>query len=429
MRQCSYACSSVEHRISRRSLLAGLAGGAAGAMGLSGFAHPAVAEQLKAAAKRVLVVFLAGGSSQLETWDPKPGTDTGGPTLAIPTSVSGVHIAELLPYTARQMHRLAIVRSINTKEDDHGKGHYMMETGRRQEPGMSYPTIGSVAAKFLASEAESLPGYVHVTPGGSSFGTTDSAFLGPKFASVTLGDGVLPTTAARPESLTESADRMRNEMRRRADHRFQQRRRTAETEAYSQSYEQAAELIAKREVFDVTKESPRDLERYGTHDFGRHMLLARRLLERGITAVKVSHSNYDTHNENFDFHIEQLGEFDRPFATMIEDLAERGMLDSTLVVVMAEFGRTPRINHLLGRDHWSAAWSVCLAGCGIQGGAVIGKTNPNGTAVADRQVGAGHLFHTYFRALGLDPTKKYVVAGQPIPMADPQADAIQELLA
>ena len=156
-------------------------------------------------------------------------------------------------------------------------------------------------------------------------------------------------------------------------------------------------------------------DRYGRHDFGRHCLLARRLLEGGVTFVKVTHSNYDTHHENFDFHIEQLGEFDRPFATLLDDLAERGLLDSTLVVVMSEFGRTPKINRNYGRDHWAKAWSVALAGCGIKGGAVVGKTNANGTAVTDREVNGGHLFHTYFRALGLEPDEELLRR----PAADP----------
>ena len=145
--------------------------------------------------------------------------------------------------------------------------------------------------------------------------------------------------------------------------------------------------------------------------------------------MKVSHSNYDTHHENFDFHIEQLGEFDRTFATLLDDLAERGLLDSTLVIVMSEFGRTPTINRNMGRDHWSRAWSIAMAGCGVRGGAVVGRTNANGTAVVDRQVHGGHLFHTYFRALGLNPTRNYYHDGRPIPMADPQASAIQEVLA
>jgi uncharacterized protein (DUF1501 family) len=148
-----------------------------------------------------------------------------------------------------------------------------------------------------------------------------------------------------------------------------------------------------------------------------------------VTFVKVTHSNYDTHHENFDFHIEQLGEFDRTFATLLEDLAQRGLLDTTLVLVMSEFGRTPKINRNNGRDHWGTAWSVAAAGCGIKGGAAHGRTNANGTAVADGLVHGGHLFHTWFRALGLDPTKNYWTNGRPIPRADPKADAIKEILA
>jgi len=145
--------------------------------------------------------------------------------------------------------------------------------------------------------------------------------------------------------------------------------------------------------------------------------------------VKVSHSNYDTHHENFDFHIEQLGEFDRPFAALLDDLSDRGMLDSTLVVVMSEMGRTPRINDRYGRDHWSKAWSVVMAGAGIKGGAVVGKTNATGTAVSDREVTSGHLFHTYLRAVGLDSAKNFYPNARPVPVADPKAAAITEVLA
>ena len=130
--------------------------------------------------------------------------------------------------------------------------------------------------------------------------------------------------------------------------------------------------MARHNIFDLSRESMMLRDRYGNHDFGRHCLLARRLLEAGVSFVKVTHSNYDTHHENFDFHIEQLGEFDRTFANMLEDLAQRGMLDSTLVVVMSEFGRTPTINRNMGRDHWSRAWSIAMAGCGVQGGVARG---------------------------------------------------------
>src|SRR5439155_11733050 len=205
--------------------------------------------------------------------------------------------------------------------------------------------------------------------------------------------------------------------------------RSAATEAYAESFAQAERVFHKADVFDVSKENPKTADRYGRHDFGRHLLLARRLLEAGVTYVKVSHSNYDTHHENFDFHIEQLGEFDRPFAAFLDDLADRGMLDSTLVVVMSEMGRTPKINDRFGRDHWSRAWSVALAGCGIKGGAAVGKTNANGTTVTDREVGSGHLFHTYLRAVGLNPTKNFYPNERPVPIADPKAAAIDEILA
>lgn len=419
-----YACQSPEHGLSRRAFLG------ASAFGLGMLASPLAAAELKKQQKRVLLIWLSGGSSQLETWDPKPGTDTGGPFRSIATSVPGTRICELLPQTAKQMHRMALIRGLNTAEDDHGKGAVIMHTGRRPDPALEYPHLGSVMAKLLAPADCPLPGYVHISPkGGGGFGKTDSAFLGPKYSSVTLGDGKPPANLLRPPTLTETADQKRNALRHRLDQQFTLGRKTAETEAYMESYEQAAQLMRQTKLFDVAEEPASQRERYGNHDFGRHCLLARRLLEAGVTFVKVTHSNYDTHHENFDFHIEQLGEFDRPFANLFVDLHERGMLESTLIIVAAEFGRTPKINRNFGRDHWSHAWSIAVGGCGIKGGAVVGKTNANGTAVTDRQVNGGHLFHTYFRALKLNPEKNHYYQGRPIPMADPKAEAIREVLA
>ncbi len=424
-----YACNSPEHRLSRRQFLAGTAAGALG-VGFGGLIHPAAAKEMAAAQKRVLLVWLHGGVSQLETWDPKPGTDTGGPFQAIDTSAPGVRISELLPFTAKHVHRMALVRGIDTAENNHGKGAYFMHTGRREAPATEYPHLGSVMAKLLTAPDNPLPGYVHVTPRGEGgFNKTDAAFLGPKYASVTLGDGKPPANLLRPDAVSEAADRQRNDLRERLDDRFLKGRRTAETEAYTQSFEQAAQLMERKGTFDIGKEPAKLAELYGRHDFGRHCLLARRLLESGVTFVKVTHSNYDTHHENFDFHIEQLGEFDRTFATLLDDLDQRGLLATTLVIVMSEFGRTPKINRNYGRDHWGTAWSVALAGCGIKGGVVHGKTNANGTAVTDGKVHAAHLFHTYFKALGLNPKKNHYVNQQPIPMADPQAAAIPEVLA
>jgi hypothetical protein len=328
------------------------------------------------------------------------------------------------------MHRMCLVRGINTAEDEHGRGATIMMTGRRTEPGIEYPNLGAVAAKLLGTGSDDLPGHIQIYPGGGGgFSKQDAAFLGPRFGSVGLGDGKPPADLSRPAGLTTDADQQREALRKRLNDRFAKSRRSALTEAYTESYDQAAKVVARKDAFDVEREDPKAADRYGRHDFGRHLLLARRLLEQGVTYVNVQHSNYDTHHENFDFHIEQLGEFDGPFAALIDDLAERGMLESTLVVVMSEFGRTPRINHLYGRDHWSKAWSVALAGAGLKRGAIVGKTNANGTAVTDREVNGGHLFHTYLRAVGQDPTKNFYPNDRPIQIGDPKASAINELLA
>jgi hypothetical protein len=427
---CSYACGSSEHDISRRGFLTGALGGAIGALALDPFNRPAFTRELAKQQKRVLMIWLHGGVSQLETWDPKPGTKTGGPFQAIPTSVPGIHICELLPYTAKQMHRLALVRGMNTAEDDHGKGYYIMHTGRRQEPAMKWPHLGSVCAKLLGDGDNPLPGYIHITPrGNGGVNSEDAAFLSPRYASVALSDGHAPANLDRPAALTETADQQRHAIRMHANERFLRARRTAQTEAYTSSYDQAAQLMRKRDLFDISKEPPVVVDRYGRHDFGRHCLMSRRLLEGGATFVKVMHTNYDTHHENFDFHIEQLGEFDRPFATLLDELEDRGLLSSTLVLVASEFGRTPNINRNYGRDHWSRAWSIALAGCGIKGGSVSGKTNADGTAVTDRQVNGGHLFHTYLQALGFNSKKNFYIEQRPIPIADPKAAPITEVLA
>ena len=427
--RCTYACGSADHIISRRSFLGSATLGLGLASGFSGMVRPAVSAELARRERQVLLVWLAGGASQLETWDPKPGTETGGPFRSIETSVPGLRISELMPLTAQQMHRIALVRGVNTKEDDHAKGQFLMQTGRREVPGQEYPHLGSLAAKYLNSEQNPLPGYVHIQPGGGGLSGREAAFLGPKYGSLVLGNGHAPANTTRAGSLGVAGAAGREVLRHHLNDRFARRRRTAETDAYTTTYDQALQLMERRDAFDVTKEPARDLDRYGTHDFGRHCLLARRLLESGVTFVKVTHSNYDTHNENFDFHLEQVGEFDQSFSALLDDLAQRGRLEHTLVVVMSEFGRTPRINHLYGRDHWSAAWSVALAGAGIKPGVVLGKTNANGTAVVDGQVNAGNLFHTYLRAVGLDPSETFEANGRTAQVADPAVSAIKELLA
>ena len=424
---CSYACQSPEHTIARRQFLGTLAAGVGTIAGLNTLTQPAAAAQLAAKKKRVLSIFLSGGLSQLESWDPKPGTLNGGPCRATPTSVPGVHICELLPKTAQQMHRMALIRSVNTAQNDHGLSRYLIERGHKQSPTSDYPHIGAIVAKGLDDDRSPLPGHIHVSSGAGSR-SSNSAYLGPKYGSIRIGTKGGLRNSQLPGGMTATINDQRQAFRRHVNEGFLQRRRTAETDAYVESYEQAIHLMAQREIFDVTKEPEKLAEKYGTFDLGKQCLLARRLLENNISFVQVSHSNYDTHAENFNFHIEQLGEFDQAFSTLIDDLAERGMLDSTLVVVLTEFGRTPRINNKYGRDHWGKGFSIALAGCGIQHGAVIGAMSKDGTEIADREVKPADLFHTYLRAIGLDPTGEFDIGGRPVPMADPTGKAIEELL-
>jgi hypothetical protein len=267
-----------------------------------------------------------------------------------------------------------------------------------------------------------------ITPGGGGGRGNDSAYLGPQYASIALGNGNPPQNMVRPAQFNDAVEASRHDFRRRVNERFLSRRRTAITDAYTNSYEQALKLMAQADTFDVAKEPEADAVRYGKHDFGRQCLLARRLLENGVTFVQVSHSNYDTHNENFNFHFEQMGEFDKPFAMLVQDLADRGMLDSTLSVVLSEFGRTPNVNLYYGRDHWSHAWSVVCSGAKMPRGAAYGKTNDNGTEITEGQCDHANLFHTYLAAAGLESSSSFDIDGREIPMADPASGPIEELV-
>ena len=412
-------CHQTDHDVSRRAFLA--TGAAAGMLGLTA---PATAQVLKKKQKRVLQLYLQGGVSQLESWDPKPGTKHGGPFRAIPTSVTGMHISELLPHTAQRMHLLSVVRSINLKTNSHHDGRLFMEMGRRSG---EFPYVGSVASRYLTPENAPLPGYLHITTRGLTDNT--NAFLDARHAQMKLAGPQVPNNLVRPDSLTADAARRSSDLLKRLNTRFSGRGgRKAFTDSYNASFEMAEKLMARRDLFEGDA-SPKDLARYGKHPFGRNCILAKTLLENGATVVKVTHHGYDTHAENFNFHLEQLGEFDKTFCMLLDDLHVSGMLDSTLVMIMSEFGRTPKINVRYGRDHWGTAWSIALGGQGLVPGAIIGATNKEGTAVSKREVDGGHLFHTYFQALGLDSSSNHELGGRVVPIGDPAKTPIKELLA
>ena len=414
-------CNRIDHALSRRGFVAG---SAAGMASVGGLLSPAQAEEVRKGQKRILQVFLQGGVSQFESWDPKPATRSGGPFRKISTSVPGIEICELLPHTAQRMHQLSIVRSINLKTNDHGVGRLRMEKGRMSG---DFPYIGSVASKYLAPNNTPLPGYLHVTTRGLTDNT--NAFLEAQHAQMKLLGVKPPENLERPSSLQTDAAQRRNEFRKRLNERFAGRGgQPAFTEAFDSSFEMAERLMSRKALFDA-EPSAKDVERYGSHPFGLRCILSRKLLENGATCVKVTHHGYDTHAENFNFHLEQLGEFDRTFCMLLDDLHDSGLLESTLVMVYSEFGRTPKVNQRYGRDHWGASVSIALGGCGIVPGAVVGSTNAEGTEVADREVDSGHLFHTYFRALGLDTSQNHDIPGHHIPIGDPSTAPIEELLA
>lgn len=418
-------CTPAEHLVSRRQWLGGVA--AAGTMSLC---QPVLAQELRRRRKQVIFIWLDGGLSQLESWDPKPNTQFGGPFRAIPTSVPGIHICELLPKTARQMHHLAIIRSLHTKDNSHSAGVARIQRGDPANRGVTYPFFGSAVARFLGPGDSGLPPYIWVKPGGGGFITQDAGFLGPRYGALALGDGRPPENLLRPDVVSEQDDRERNELRRRLDRRYSAGRRTAATEANSYVYDMAAQLQRHARLFDSSTLPARDVQRYGEHEFGRHMLLGRRLLEAGVTFVKVNSYGWDTHGDNFNGHHNMVPKVDQAFAALIEDLAERRMLDNVLVIMMSEFGRTPRINGHVGRDHWPEAWSLVTAGTGIRRGIAVGRTNALGTFVQGGEHDIGHMFHTWFTALGINADRtRYDNAGQPLPIAHEDCVAVRELLA
>ena len=422
-----YECGSSAHGITRRQMLSTLAG-AAGLAAVGPLAETAIAQEVRQRRKQVLFIWLDGGMSQLESWDPKPRSEFGGPFRAIPTSVPGIHISELMPKTARQMHHLAVVRSMCTRDENHSTGVPLIQRGDPKNRGVTYPYLGSAVTKFIAPEQPELPPYIHIKPGGGGFSYGDAGFLGPRYGALALGDGRPPVHILRPEEITQESDQARNTLRAAANRRFEQGRRTEESQSYEYTYRMAQQLMRRRDLFDLDREPAHVRDRYGRHELGRHLLQARRLLEAGISFVKVTSFHWDTHADNFNYHINLMGQFDQPFAAIVEDLAQRGMLEDTLVVAMSEFGRTPKINEKLGRDHWPEAWSLALAGCGIKPGMVYGRTNERGSWVSDGQMDIGHLFHTIFAALGVR-RPSYRNRGQPLPAANEDCGPIREVLA
>jgi hypothetical protein len=423
-------CGSPEHAVNRRQFLqAGLTAG----LTVGGLTIPGGiwADELRRQQKRVLLLWLAGGSSQLETWDPKPGRPTGGPFKAIPTCVPGIHICELMPKMAKLMNRVALVRSLDTRIADHGQAADMMQRGRRPEGEIAYPDIGAVIAKELGRPDSRVPDYVsfYLATEGRGSGRPYAGFLGPRYGAMSLERSLKPENIERPAALSEREHTEREHLRQFLSERFNRERKATEVEGYNNAYARVRGLMKIDHLFDLEKEPPAVRDRYGKTDFGQHALIARRLLEADVPMVKVARAWWDSHADNFESHRELVAELDHVMSTLLIDLEERGLLESTLVLTLSEFGRTPAINKDVGRDHFASAWSCSFAGCGIKGGTLHGKTDADGKTVSDGKVGAGEVAATIYRALGINPKKHYYVGPRPIPLAPEGSKPIDTVLA
>jgi hypothetical protein len=418
-------CIPTEHLISRRQLLGSAATGA----GLGLLSSPLFAETMKNQEKQVLFIWIDGGMSQLESWDPKPNTQFGGPFRSIPTTIPGIHFSELMPKTAQQAHHLTVIRNLCTKDQDHSSGVDRIQRGDPKPRGPIYPYFGSAVAKLMGDTGNGLPPYVWIKPMSGGFIYKDAGFLGPKYGALAFGDAKPPENLLRNSKITSEDDALRNELRIKLNEKYKLTQDTKKVEANSFVYDTAQELMKRQDLFDESTISSKDKSRYGTHEFGRHMLMARRMLEAGVRFVKVNTYGWDTHGDNFNGHASLVPRFDQSFAAIIEDLSVTGMLDHVLVIAMSEFGRTPRINGHIGRDHWPNAWSLAMAGTGLKKGLVHGKTNKLGTWIDGEEHDIGSMFHTWFSCLGIDSKKtEYDNNGQPLPLAHDDMFPIKDIL-
>ncbi len=399
--------------------------------GLNVLANPAVAADLKKNQKRVIMLWLAGGASQLETWDPKPGASTGGPFRAIPTDVPGIHISELMPEMAKRMKHVCILRGLDTKNGDHGSAAVTMMRGRRNEAGLKYPDLGAVVAREMGRADSKVPDYVtfYTQTEGRGMAPGDSGFLGARYAPMELTTNNTPEFIRKLEGITDVDHKTRGDLRELLSKQFAKGRQSEVMGSHNEAYERVRGIMASETLFDITKEPQKVRDRYGPTQFGQQTLIARRLVEAGVPFVRVGRAWWDSHGQNFETHQEMVPELDSVMAALIDDLKDRGLLNDVMIVTLSEFGRTPQINASLGRDHFASAWSSSITGTGIKGGSVYGKTDDKGNKVVAEQVDAGSLFATIYSALGINPEKNYYVGSRPVPLVNPGVEAIEEVLA
>ena len=450
--------------VSRRDFLR-VGGLAALGLGLGDFFHLqrviAGNSTLTAKAKSCILIWLDGGPSHLETFDPKPDApqEVRGPLKAIPTNVTGVRISECLERTAGIMDKIAVIRSMTSPLGEHSLGTQYLMTGYKPTPALEYPTFGATVAYIRSQNSQNAPNTANSTADGLTALPPNIAV--PNFTGQVSGSGYLPS-ATRPFSVGGDSKRQDFKVR---DldfyegidlHRVSRRRqfvnalnefstaKDAGTATVSDpELERAYNLITSPEAkaaFTLSEEPQEVRQRYGiggVNGIGLSCLLARRLVERGVPFVTVNHTGWDTHQDIFTLKERyptdrnaHLPSLDRAFTALIRDLTERSMLDETLVVVMGEFGRTPKINSQGGRDHWPNVFSVVLAGGGVQGGQIIGSSDALGEFPKERPVTPSDLSATIYTLLGIDPSfELHTSDGRPVRVAPDGAKVVSELIA
>jgi hypothetical protein len=391
--------------VSRRSFLRrAAAGGAALAAGLR-WANclGCYADELRRQGRACILLWMAGGPSQFETFDPKPGAETQGPTRAIPTSVPGIQVAEHWTRTARVMKELALVRSMTSKEGNHGRATYLLHTSYAPSGGVVHPGFGSVVAKELGGAEFELPHFVCIS--GASVGPS---FLGVRYAPFVVTNPNEPPDNLNPPVPGERLTR-RLELLKELEAPLEEGAAAGLVREHRDLYRQTARmaLSPRTRAFRLDDEPNRVRDAYGRSAFGQGCLMARRLVEAGVTFVEVESSGWDTHENELTSLKKLIPPVDQGLAALVEDLRARGLLEKTLLIWMGEFGRMPRVNRAAGRDHYPQAFNLALAGAGVRGGRVVGATDAKGVEVVERPVTVEDLFCTFCRALGIDPRTEY----------------------
>jgi hypothetical protein len=447
--------SAIRNGLSRRDALKLSASGVVG-FSMSGWLQ-ALADDTAGNPKRrrsCILLWMNGGPSTIDLFDLKVGHKNGGPFKAINTNAPGVQISEHLPRLARHMDQLAIVRSLTSREQDHGQATFYLHTGYLPRGAINYPTLGSMVVKEIGSDEAALPNFVSVAPYRLfNAAAYTSGFLGPKYAPLIVGDMNFQFNGRQNPTDYENALKVENlappsDVANRFDSRvdiladlqkdFAAQRPGVASKSHLTAYERAVKLMktSAAKAFNLDEEPANVRDAYGRNLFGQGCLLARRLVEAGVPFVEVTlggqgnnQLGWDTHANNFNA-VRSLSEtLDPAWSQLMEDLKVRGLIDSTLIVWTGEFGRTPVINQQTGRDHYPNAWASVVGGGGIKGGQVIGKTSDDAMTVADRPVSVPDFLATVVQALGIDPTTQNMSnVGRPIRIADPKARVVEELL-